>query len=136
VLLIAEVKGDLAAELTRLSRWAAVGIAVVAQGTDVSDAVRAAAPNLLFAQRAADFKSARPWAQLILADAASDPSPSGRGQGEGAPDQLAMLAKNSPLPILAQRRLPEPQSLNAARAACDRLQADLAPLGDFAGYLV
>jgi hypothetical protein len=24
----------------------------------------------------------------------------------------------------------------AARAACDRLQRDLAPIGDFAGYLV
>lgn len=39
-------------------------------------------------------------------------------------------------PVIAFRPLPEPWNASAARAQCDRLQRDLAPYGQFAGYIV
>jgi len=40
------------------------------------------------------------------------------------------------LPIIVSRKLTEPQPLQTARSACDELQRDLAPMGQFAGYVV
>ena len=67
--------------------------------------------------------SIQPWAQLLVRDADN-------------PQQFATDVKESELPILARRRLSQSSPLIQARVACDQLQADLAPLGDFAGYLV
>ena len=41
-----------------------------------------------------------------------------------------------PKPVVAARYLDSPLTLAEARAACDALQRDLAPLGQFAGYVV
>ena len=40
------------------------------------------------------------------------------------------------MPALMHRLLSQPTALSEARAACDKLQADLAPIGQFAGYIV
>ena len=61
------------------------------------------------------------WVQLLWAD---------------DPLVLARLPANHELPIIACRKLAEPVPLSAARAACDALQRDLAPRGQFAGYVV
>ena len=64
-----------------------------------------------------------PRAQALLVEASS-------------PTALANTRETSTLPIIAyrsDRSIGEPAQI---RAACDRLQADLAPYGDFAGYLV
>jgi hypothetical protein len=49
---------------------------------------------------------------------------------------LAKIADDIDLPILVSRPLDSPLPLDQARAACDALQRDLAPLGQFAGYIV
>ncbi|WP_428304930.1 hypothetical protein [Lacipirellula sp.] len=60
-------------------------------------------------------------AQLIVADLAA---------GERPPASLVALGK----PVLALRRSPEFASFAESRAACDRLQAELAPEFNLAGY--
>ena len=50
-------------------------------------------------------------------------------------DMLRAMAERVDLPIVAVRR-GRFASLAEARAGCDQLQADLAPLGQFAGYVV
>ncbi|BBO32156.1 hypothetical protein [Lacipirellula parvula] len=60
-------------------------------------------------------------AQLIVADLAA---------GERPPAALVALGK----PVIAVRRSPEFASFAEARAACDRLQAELAPEFNLAGY--
>lgn len=49
-------------------------------------------------------------------------------------DENAMKALESP--ALIDRSISTPKSFIEARAACDKLQADLAPIGQFAGYIV
>lgn len=81
------------------------------------------APNIL---RAAMSLGPLPkWAQLLILSVP-----------EGDLGQFAAQAKVLPLPILAARPQKERCSIEEARAACDVLQRDLAPYGDFAGYLV
>ncbi len=124
VLLVAQLTGnELAAELNRLSRWPAVGIAVLDHGSAAMD--RAAAPrNLLLAERfAADQRiEPSPWAQLMVCEV-------------DEPAELARRVADCPLPVIAFARAPS-TSLSAARAECDELQRRLAPFGDYAGYLV
>ena len=131
VLLLAEIRPDIPdplAELRRLSRWPAVGVAILDSSTCMvaSSDLRAAARNLLLAQRTGSAViSAEPlcdWAQLIVA--------------ETTPDPLALNARLSHIPIIVRCALAKPVSLPSARAACDLLQRDLAPVGDFAGYVV
>lgn len=52
--------------------------------------------------------------------------------GQKPPDEIQQLNK----PVIAIRRGVEYADLTAARAACDRLQAELAPEFDLAGYFV
>lgn len=40
------------------------------------------------------------------------------------------------VPLVVDRSIGPNQSVEQARAACDKLQADLAPIGQFAGYIV
>ena len=62
------------------------------------------------------------WAQVVVAEFS---------KGE-LPDGLANLVK----PVIAIRRADRELDFTAARAACDQLQADLAPEFDLAGYFV
>jgi hypothetical protein len=129
VLLVAEVGGDasqIAAELRRLSRWAAVGLAIVETTEPLTKEIRALARNLLLVQPASDSTSQpAPWAHAWLLD---EPS--------------AALAGAAPSPCLvrasAERRLTIADSSDfaAARRQCDALQRDLAAQAQFAGYLL
>jgi hypothetical protein len=65
----------------------------------------------------------QPWAQAIWAETSE-------------PNVLAELQTASNLPIVAVRRLHSPHPVDQARAACDKLQRDLASIGQFAGYVV
>ena len=53
----------------------------------------------------------------------------------GSVDEFAEHSRDITLPIIAVRRY-HGSSLAEARAAIDTLQADLAPIGQFAGYVV
>jgi hypothetical protein len=126
--LLIELSGqaeNLIAEVRRLGQWPAVFLLILEPRTAVDSAVRSAAKNLLFAARfAADAPIVPPhWAQVLLCDV-------------NAENQMPIGACQ--LPILARRRALPAGSvvIGKARAACDRLQYDLAPVGDFAGYLV
>ena len=110
--------------LRRLASWPAVGIAVMATEADLPGDIHDAAPNLLLAQhiRAGEPLDLKPWAQLALAESSN-------------PAEFARTAAQCRSPIIACRD-GQPDSLPAGRLACDALQRDLAPYGDFAGYIV
>ena len=117
-------------ELRRLARWASVGIAVVPNLTATSlTSFRKQFPNLLLAQpvRAAqeDFKRPVEAAGYDLYLCEVDDVASYR-----------VWASTNTQPVIVQRRTPELVTIATARAACDRLQRDLAPPGNEAGYIV
>lgn len=107
---------DLEAALRRLARHAAVGMVVLNQqeaGEGVADTLQQFAPNVVLAQ-------------ACNVDEAS----------EKVEVRTITSAVTSTVPVIAKRLLAESIDPANGRLACDRLQADLAPLGDFAGYLV
>jgi hypothetical protein len=112
---------QLADEVRRLGQWPAVFILVLDANAPMDSAIRAAARNLLFAAKfAADEPIVPPaWAQVALCDINID---------------NAQAVGDCPLPTIIRRS--ESTGIREARAACDRLQYDLASIGDFAGYLV
>jgi len=115
----------LIAELRCLTQWPAVAIVILPNDCHFEKEVRAAAPNLLFAQRIDPEESSTlaDWTQVIFCDATDAKS-------------VAAFAKSWPLPVVAERRLKGDYTLIEARRECDHLQRDLAPFGDFAGYVV
>lgn len=125
VLLVARVSGgDVGAELRRLARWPAVGIAILT--TPPGDDPRHHARNILLAQSVSAEVAIEPavWAQLLFCDVA-------------APADFARKVDGCRLPIVAVRAEGHATSPAEARAACDRLQRDLAAEGlQMAGYLV
>jgi hypothetical protein len=113
-----------AAELRRLARWPAVMLAVV-PGDFEPAALSPLPPALPLAQmvRAGAPFAPRPWTHVLVCQV-DDPA------------RFAARTAALELPIIAWRPAEPAASLAAARAACDALQRDLAPWGDFAGYLV
>lgn len=122
VLLVVELdSGELLKELGNLTRWPAVAIVILPTACAVDDDMRATAPNLLFAQRI-DVTSPKPladWAQVAFCNTTEVKS-----------------AESWAVPMVAERRLNGDYTLIEARRECDHLQRDLAPIGDFAGYVV
>lgn len=112
---------QLADDVRRLGQWPAVFLVVLEPEAAIDATIRESARNLLFAAKfSADEPIVPlPWAQLLLCDVTAE---------------SASRVSDMPLPILARRRAST--QIDAARAACDRLQYDLATAGDFAGYLV
>jgi hypothetical protein len=128
VLLLADLHGPvdrLASELGRLSQQAAVGFAILPAETRFDNDPREFVGNLILVQRvaASPLRSIAPWAQAIICPA-NDPS------------AASAVAGTCRLPIIASRPQAAASTAQDARAACDRLQRDLAGRGDFAGYLV
>jgi hypothetical protein len=119
VMLIATVESKSAVEeVRRLSRHAAVALVCIRGEYDVK-AIAEAAGNLdvaKFIPAGEPFENA-PIAVVECRD--------------GFP-----VHKTESPALIAYRRLADRLSLADARAACDQLQADLAPAGDFAGYVV
>jgi hypothetical protein len=112
-------------EICRLSKWPAVVMAVASGSEVLTTEAREAARNLVLAQviLADEPVQLAEWAQLAVVEVA---------ELSALADKIA----DCNLPIVAYRPELNPTSIDAARAACDRLQRDLAPLGDFAGYVV
>ncbi len=114
------------AGLNALSRWGAVAVAILPEGmAETREELHHAAPNLLRAQSCTDGVPVKPadWADLIVCRVSE-------------PAQFHAAVAGCPLPIVAERGLNELTTTAAARSACDHLQRDLAPGGDYAGYFV
>lgn len=117
---------DVLGWLNHTSRHAAVTVVEITERMYIIriGELRTQAPNLLFAASDAIWRNA-PDCQpdLIIWDYRDVES-------------LRRLRDETRLPICARRRLDGPQPFEAARYACDRLQRDLAPWADLAGYFV
>jgi hypothetical protein len=122
-LTVAEAQG--AADLRRLALHPGVGIALVCGALPPDFKASLEAPNLLLAQPIDGPETPRfePWARAVFVKADDA-------------ELVRRVAALTGLPIVAVRPLANPLPVNQARAACDVLQRDLAPLGQFAGYIV
>jgi hypothetical protein len=122
------IRGDAeqtAAALRRLAQQPAAALAVIDGQLPSEFEPAAIAPNLLLAQRlhANVNLPVQSWAQAIWANTQDT-------------RVLEFLVGAIDRPIIAVRHLISPLPLDQARAACDVLQRDLAPIGQFAGYVV
>jgi hypothetical protein len=116
----------LASEIRRLGQWPAVFAIVLDPSLQIGKDLRARARNTLFAARieTESANGALPdWALLAVC-------------GSSGLEQIAAVLSDWTVPIIAIRHLPKPIGIADSRAACDRLQFDLATSGDFAGYFV
>ncbi len=137
VLLIADLQtsSDLLSQLHRLSHHAAVAIAIMPSEAVSPDelnalSLRSGRPkNLLLGKRLRDSDDGdrTDWADVLIDVLIIDATNA---------ERCARLAADFRLPALACRPLATATSIAEARAACDALQRDLAPHGDFAGYIV
>ncbi|MFO0899645.1 MAG: hypothetical protein U0836_19630 [Pirellulales bacterium] len=123
----AQVEGsaaDLRAELTRLARWPAVMAAFLPEDAPLLEGPWTPPSGLLLVQRVGREVPwrLRTWAQAIVAPMSE-------------PAAFAAAAAAVGCPVIAWRPN-DAGDLPSARAECDRLQRDLAAVGDFAGYLV
>lgn len=110
------------AYLRRLARFPSVAGAVLEGPVDF-ESLRALTPNLLYGERV-------PAGSSLAADS---PAAFVYCEWDGAKlDDHPAIGK----PIVFARRVSATGELSDARAACDGLQRDLAPFGDFAGYVV
>lgn len=114
-----------AADVRRLAKHSGAAIVVVRGQLPAAFERSSVAPNLLLGYlfTAAGDRQIPAWADLVVVDASDR-------------EQLAAGGKGTELPVIAMRKLSEALDLSAARAECDRLQRDLAKLGQFAGYIV
>jgi hypothetical protein len=114
-----------AAAVDEVAQWPAAAMAIVDANTLPLIEPRGAVRNLLIGQSVSADKpvAAAPNTQIIFAEV-------------GELEDFVVRFRNCDRPIIAVRRLPEPVKIEEARAACDALQRDLAPYGDFAGYVV
>jgi hypothetical protein len=115
---------ELEQEIRRLAKWPAVFFAVIDSGQQFDFDPRQVARNLLFAVR---IRGDEPtdlsaWAHAVWCEI-------------GAVNGPLAAATTCNLPIIVSRRREPPCDLATGRSACDRLQYDLAPAGDFAGYV-
>jgi hypothetical protein len=111
------------AELSRLIRWPAAAVIIHDGGVTAGKDLRLAARNVLLAQSVASVDPSfapASWARLLW------------WQIEAA---TPVPAPSRHIPVIAYRPTTKNATIELGRRACDRLQADLAPLGDFAGYV-
>ena len=115
----------LIAELARIAKWPAMAIAVLNHDVLAGKELRLAARTMLLAQRItgadASATSLSSWAHLLWCVA-------GR-------EEAAIISPPRILPVIVCRPAAEAATIAERRRNCDHLQADLVPLGDFAGYL-
>jgi hypothetical protein len=112
----------LQSELARIGRCPAVAVVVLDGDITAGPELRAAARGMLLAQHvtsAGAYFAPAPWAHLLWWPI-DEQTPAGTPSHD--------------LPILVYRPARENATIEESRRACDRLQAELATLGDFAGY--
>jgi hypothetical protein len=117
--------GVLPANLRRLARCPAVALVALPRDTTLTDEARTAARGLILAGVSTPGDRAVPatWECAVWA------------RFEDADELVARMAGIS-LPIVATQQLRASITLAEARAACDRVQAQLAGRGVWAGYAV
>jgi hypothetical protein len=117
--------GPVIPRLRQLARFPAAAIAVIDAPLPPDFRKSQVAPNLILAQGISpDHRWPRePWTEVLVVQA-------------DEPEWIAEAGTLDEVPIIAARYLRSPVDLATARAACDTLQRDLAPLGQFAGYVV
>ncbi len=123
VLLLAELTAPDRREIRRLVRWPAVGALVLPSET--SSVPGGLGHNVILGQRFAFGATVHtaPWADVALCEVDSHA-------------ELPPGALDCDRPVLVIRPEEPAPSAAGARSACDRLQRDLAPRGQFAGYIV
>jgi hypothetical protein len=117
--------GQLASELHRLAHWPAVAMAMLPGDAPIENVFSLFAQNLLLAQNVpagSSFDLAH-WAAAAIVEVAE-------------PAKFAEQTYGCMQPVIASRKSTVATSIEQTRAGCDRLQSDLAPFGDFAGYIV
>lgn len=136
VFLVALVGGtddEIIAELRNLTRFGAVAVAIVQSREIPASVLRSAAPNLVLAQGIGGDSA------ILLGDRPNYFVYSGAEMAfveMHDSERFAGRVNNCPYPVVAWRPIQKPISISEARAAIDDLQRDLAPYGDYAGYLV
>ena len=112
-------------ELKQISRYPSAAMAIQQRDMPREFSKVDAAPNILLAQRldAGDPLVRQPWAEMFLTTTPE-------------PELLTEIARLGELPIIVVRELATPVAISEARGGCDQLQRDLAPVGQFAGYVV
>lgn len=109
-------------ELSRLAQWPAVG-AVVLDVKSINQATREVAPNVLMGRMISNEDTVDDEPDFLI-------WPYDASAVEVASGIRALV------PLVALRPVTVPSALTDARARCDELQRALAPLADFAGYIV
>lgn len=108
--------------LRTIARYPSSPIVVLPSAARLTRQHRNEAPNLVFAQRLEDSLAPAEWADAVWLEFTEM-------------DDFVCRIQGINIPIIAVRRY-HGDSLAEARAAIDTLQADLAPIGQFAGYVV
>jgi hypothetical protein len=113
--------------LQHLARWPAVMMVAYEHHQAANADLRNVAPNLLLAQsvKSSDLPQfvVAEWAQAVIVQVPEVPAPPAQ--------TLAKIAAERPILIEGVA----PASTLPDRAACDLVQRNLAPIGQFAGYL-
>jgi hypothetical protein len=112
--------------LRNIAHWPAVLAAIVDAKTTSLIESRGAVQNVLIGQYVNAHnppEAVSKATQIIFAEVTNS-------------KDFAAWATTLDRPLIAVRRLDEPVKIEEQRAACDALQRDLAPYGDFAGYIV
>lgn len=129
VVLVPILRGEaarIARELRILSRWPAIALAIIDSDQSLDTGLKAVAPNVElvhFCRNGFSEETIPSWASAV-AGSVDDPV------------QFGARFSRSTVPVLAVRELDSKMNVSQRRADCDRLQRDLAPYGDFAGYIV
>ena len=128
VLLIARLaapSADAAKQLRRLGRFASVAVVILDDEAACGEDIGKPRSGVLLAQQihSGGSPDLRPWADVIVCDLS---------QADAADVHLTEVK----CPVLMYRGDDSPTSPQQARISCDKLQRDLAPVGQFAGYLV
>ncbi len=114
----------IAEQIRNLARHPAVGFVVLDRSARLEATVKRSARNLLFVERLAEPVAVpQPWADVVLLE-------------RDTPAEIIACAMNIQLPVIAGRPYQTTQPFVEARRGCDRLQAELAGQGEFAGYWV
>lgn len=127
VLVVTQLAGDddLRNQLRRLARWPAAGLAVLPAHTRLDWDPATVAPQVVLAQQcpAGERAAPEPWCRLAWCEV-------------GDPREFSRQVADWRVPVVAVRRASATGTLAQLRAGCDRLQRDLAPFGQYAGYVV
>ncbi len=123
VMLVAELDTFDLPEIRRLSRWPAVGMAILPYRSPVE--MKGLRHNLLLAERfdSGQSNAPAPWADVAICEVSD-------------PDEFSINTASCPIAVIALRPAQGMANVAEGRSRCDRVQRDLAGRGDLSGYIV